>query len=112
MGLYIKIDTDNVILGSQVPQEGYVWYEGEVPQYDAETQVLKWDENKIIVVDNKERITEKTKQKLAETDESIIRVIEDVIDVLIAKNIIDYQDLPEIVQEKQKERKLLREKLK
>lgn len=55
---------------------------------------------------------EEAKQKLAETDADMIRVIEDVIDVLIAKKIIDFKDLPEVVQEKLNERKSSREKIK
>jgi len=48
-------------------------------------------------------------QILALTDESIIRVLEDLIDLLIRKNIILFTDLPEQAQEKIRERKQARE---
>lgn len=46
---------------------------------------------------------------LALTDESIIRVLEDLIDLLIKKNIILFTELPEEAQEKIRERKQARE---
>ena len=48
-------------------------------------------------------------QILALTDESIIRVLEDLIDLLIKKNIILFTELPEEAQEKIRERKQARE---
>lgn len=58
------------------------------------------------------REKEEAKRQLAETDTKMIRVIEDIIDVLVAKKVIDYNDLAQEVQDKINERKLLREKLK
>jgi hypothetical protein len=48
-------------------------------------------------------------QILALTDESIIRVLEDLIDLLIKKNIILFTELPEQAQEKIRGRKQARE---
>lgn len=48
-------------------------------------------------------------QILSLTDESIIRVLEDLIDLLIKKNIILFTELPEQAQEKIRERKQARE---
>lgn len=49
--------------------------------------------------------------QLSETDSSFIRVIEDVIDVLIDKNVIMFTDLPPVVREKIMQRKSTRERL-
>ncbi|MDW7773512.1 MAG: hypothetical protein SCH71_11550 [Desulfobulbaceae bacterium] len=48
-------------------------------------------------------------QILALTDESIIRVLEDLIDLLIKKNVILFTELPVQAQEKIRERKQARE---
>lgn len=50
-------------------------------------------------------------QLLSLSDISIIRVIEDLIDVLIKKNVIMLTDLPEEARDKLKERKRVRQKL-
>jgi len=52
-----------------------------------------------------------TSLDLLATDLSMIRVIEDVIDILIAKNIIMFSELPQPVQEKLLRKKGQREKL-
>lgn len=62
--------------------------------------------------DRKQQEKQEALQKLAETDAKMARVIEDIIDVLVAKKVIDYNDLAQEVQDKINERKLLREKLK
>lgn len=48
---------------------------------------------------------------LSETDAGFIRVLEDVIDVLIEKNIIRFTDLPEAARQKMQQRQKLRENL-
>lgn len=48
---------------------------------------------------------------LSETDTGFIRVLEDVIDVLINKNIIRFTDLPEAARQKMQQRQQLRESL-
>jgi hypothetical protein len=50
-------------------------------------------------------------QLLSLTDTGIIRVLEDLIDLLIRKNIILFTDLPEEAQKKIRERKILRKKI-
>ena len=50
-------------------------------------------------------------QLLSLSDVSIIRVIEDLIDVLVKKNIIMLTDLPEEARDKLKERKNVRKKM-
>jgi len=50
MGVYIKYYNDYVMIGSQVPQEGYEWYDGEIPQLiDYELQYHKWENGKVVV---------------------------------------------------------------
>ena len=48
---------------------------------------------------------------LSLTDTGIIRVLEDLVDLLIRKNVILFTDLPEQAQKKIRERKMLREKI-
>ncbi|MCL7488828.1 MAG: hypothetical protein M8357_11730 [Desulfobulbaceae bacterium] len=50
-------------------------------------------------------------QLLSLSDISIIRVIEDLIDVLVKKNVIMLTDLPEEARDKLKERKRVRKKM-
>ena len=47
-------------------------------------------------------------QEIRESDLSLIRVIEDLVDVLIAKSVISINDLPPVVQKKLLKRKSLR----
>ena len=50
MGVYIKRYGDYVMIGSQVPQEGYEWYDGEIPQLiDYDLQYHKWQDGKIVI---------------------------------------------------------------
>ena len=48
------------------------------------------------------------RNQLAATDANMLRITEDVIDILVAKNIIKITDLPVSVQDKLTERKSLR----
>lgn len=48
---------------------------------------------------------------LSESDVGIIRILEDVIDLLVEKNIIMFTELPEDAQMKITERKLIRKKM-
>lgn len=50
-------------------------------------------------------------QVLNFSDSNLVRVLEDLIDLLIAKKLILFTDLPEEAQEKIRERKLLRSKI-
>lgn len=46
--------------------------------------------------------------RLAESDQALIRVVEDLIDTLIAKDLLHFTDLPEAAQAKLLERRSLR----
>lgn len=48
---------------------------------------------------------------LSISDLGIIRILEDLVDVLVAKNLIMYTDLPVDAQEKIRERKKVRERM-
>jgi len=48
---------------------------------------------------------------LNESDKEMIRVLEDLVDVLVAKNVITYTDLPEAAQRKLLSRQDIRERL-
>jgi hypothetical protein len=61
-----------------------------------------------IVPQNKKNVAT---SELSESDQSLIRVIEDIVDTLIAKNLIMFTDLPPQAQEKILERKSTRKKL-
>ncbi len=50
-------------------------------------------------------------QILSQSDVGIIRILEDVIDLLVEKNIIMFTELPEDAQMKIRERKLIRKKM-
>ena len=60
---------------------------------------------------NKSVDTDPWVQLLSLSDMSIIRILEDLIDLLIRKNIIMLTDLPEKAQTKISERKRVREKM-
>lgn len=55
--------------------------------------------------------TEQAKQVLSSTDLEMVRVIEDLIDLLISKNIFIITDLPEAVQSKLGARKKIRKEM-
>lgn len=55
--------------------------------------------------------TEQAKQALSETDSEMIRVIEDLVDLLISKNVFNFTDLPEVVQAKLGARKQIRQEM-
>ena len=60
---------------------------------------------------NKNVDTDPRMQLLSLSDNSIIRILEDLIDLLIRKNIILFTELPEQAQAKIRDRKRLREKI-
>ncbi|MFA7403347.1 MAG: hypothetical protein WC007_05100 [Pelobacteraceae bacterium] len=55
--------------------------------------------------------TDSWKQLMAMSDLGAVRILEDLIDVLIRKNIIHFTELPEHAQQRIRERKQLREKI-
>lgn len=55
--------------------------------------------------------TDSWEQSIAMSDFGAVRIIEDLIDVLIRKNVINFTDLPEQAQQKIREREHLRRKI-
>ena len=57
------------------------------------------------------RLAPETSSDLARTDLGLIRVVEDLIDTLMDKNILRFTDLPEAAQQKLMERRSLRKSM-
>lgn len=55
-----------------------------------------------------ERGADVSRERLAESDQALIRVVEDLIDTLVAKDLLHFTDLPEAAQAKLLERRSLR----
>lgn len=55
--------------------------------------------------------TESWKQLMALSDLGTVRIVEDLIDILVRKNILNFTDLPEHAQQRIWERKRIREKI-
>ena len=83
-------------------------------QTDVATEFLPGDHPDIqlflggIVPQNRKNVAT---AELSESDQNLIRVIEDIVDTLIAKNLIMFTDLPLHAQEKILERKSTRRKM-
>lgn len=57
---------------------------------------------------NEETGADISRERLAESDQALIRVVEDLIDTLVAKDLLHFTDLPEAAQAKLLERRTLR----
>ena len=55
--------------------------------------------------------TESWKQLMLHSDLGAVRIVEDLIDLLISKNVLNFTELPEHAQQRIWERKRLREKI-
>ncbi len=80
------------------------------PESNAREQKAIMDEE-ILEFLNKSVDTDPWVQLLSLSDMSIIRILEDLIDLLIRKNVIMLTDLPEEAQSKIRERKRVRKKI-
>jgi len=97
--LYVERDNDgNIIALHRKPEPG------------ADEQKAIMDEE-IFEFLNKSVDTDPWVQLLSLSDIGIIRILEDLIDLLVRKNIILFTDLPEEAQSKISERKRVREKI-
>lgn len=54
---------------------------------------------------------EHSKNALQESDLEFVRVVEDLIDLLVSKNYIQFTDLPDVAQQKFRQRRSLRGKM-
>jgi CRISPR/Cas system-associated protein endoribonuclease Cas2 len=80
------------------------------PTRNASEQKAAMDEEVLEFV-KKNVDTDSLRLLLSLSDSSLIRIIEDLVDLLIKKNIILFTDLPEQAQVKIRERKRVREEL-
>lgn len=91
--IYVKRDsTGRVTAVSQEPMEGF------------ETA------NEISASETNELLSSAADSHFQSSDLEFIRVLDDVIDLLISKNIILFTELPEVVQEKYTQRTQMRER--
>jgi len=91
--IYVKRDaTGRVIAVSQEPMEGF----------------KQTDESAASEIN--EVLASATDSLFQSSDLEFIRVLDDVIDLLIAKNLILFTELPEVVQEKYTQRTQMRER--
>ena len=82
----------------------------QAPTEKATEQKVMMDEEVIAFLD-KDGELDSWIQLLSLSDISIIRVIEDLIDALVKKNVLMLTDLPEEARDKLKERKRVRKKM-
>ena len=108
MKRYYKLDKNGKILASYArQQEGQELLHLEEP----ENSYHEWNGSEWIF--NQDRYdTETAIDDLSQSDNDMIRVIEDLIDVLIDKNVIVIDDLPVEAKDKINNRKSLRDKIK
>ena len=97
--LYVKRDTaGNIIALNNKPEPG-----AQEQKSIMDDEILKFLDKSVD--------TDPWVQLLSLSDISIIRILEDLIDLLIRKNVILFTELPEQAQAKIRERKMVREKL-
>jgi hypothetical protein len=82
----------------------------QTPTQNATEQKTMLDEEVVSFL-SKSGVLDSWVQLLSLSDISIIRVIEDLIDVLVKKNVIMLTDLPEEARNKLRERKKVRNKM-
>lgn len=91
--IYVKRDpTGRVVAVSQEPMEGFE------------------PTNEISAAETNELLRSATDSHFQSSDLEFIRVLDDVIDLLISKNIILFTELPEVVQVKYTQRTQMRER--
>ena len=72
----------------------------QVPPNDPELQAFLQDAG-----------NDQARERLSESDLEMVRVIEDLVDVLIGKNVFNFTDLPRVAQKKLLDRRQLRRNL-
>ncbi|WP_428608285.1 tryptophan synthase subunit beta like protein [Sedimenticola sp.] len=80
------------------------------PRAEAQEEIPASDEAVLAFLLSGNADRQETKSYLSQTDDEMIRVVEDVIDLLIKKNLILLTDLPDAAQRKLIMRKRLRAK--
>ena len=93
---YVTRNSDGIIQGiyDSPPESNSQWMEMQSPE--------------VMEFLQRAEIVDKAKQELSSTDYEMVRVIDDLIDLLIAKQIFIFTELPQVVQKKLGTRKKLR----
>lgn len=93
---YVSRNSDNAIIGlhNSPPEPDSQWLEINNPE--------------VLDFLAKIKTSKQAKHTLSATDYEMVRVIEDVIDLLVAKQLCMFTDLPEVVQAKLGARKQIR----
>lgn len=96
---YIKRDIDNKIYSiAQQPDSEH-------------SEFISATNPELVLFLTQQSATEDAKQTLAESDKDIARITEDLIRLMVNKNIILFTDLPDVVQQKLLSREKLRSHL-
>jgi len=91
--MYVKYNTEgNIEALSRTEQAGFIWVDAQAPELATFLSELK----------------SPLQQSLEQSDQSLVRVLEDLVNVLIAKGVIRFTDLPDAAQDKLLTRKQLR----
>ena len=112
MSLYITIDENNNITGYGKNGDIEITEYPTIDGQPAHKNLCKWNGEKVILKNQNEIDSDNAVKMLPETDNSMIRIIEDLIDTLIDKNVIALNDLPKEAKDKINNRKTLRNKIK
>ncbi|MBF0587846.1 MAG: hypothetical protein HQL53_01830 [Magnetococcales bacterium] len=102
MGLhfYVMRDDDNRVVSiSSNPQEGH---DEVLPAGHPEVV-------RLVVGDSASAEGTSSQVNLMHTDHKMVRIIEDLIDILVKKEVINYTDLPEVVTNKLSHRRQMRQ---
>ena len=97
--LYVERDDNGNIIGLHRSPD---------PKADEQKSIM---DEEILAFLNKNVDTDTWVRLLSLSDIGIIRILEDLIDLLIRKNVILFTDLPEEAQSKIRERKKVRERI-
>jgi hypothetical protein len=97
--LYVERDDNGKIIGLHRSPD---------PKADEQKSIM---DEEILAFLNKNVDTDPWVRLLSLSDIGIIRILEDLIDLLIRKNVILFTDLPEEAQSKIRERKKVRERI-
>jgi hypothetical protein len=97
--VFIKRDPQgNIVAIAKVATEGY-------------TEQLPEDHPDVSKFLTPEQVKNLAKQMLTQSDTDMIRIIEDVIDILVQKNVIQFTELPGTAQDKILSRKRFRKQI-
>lgn len=94
--IYIERGTDGKIIALY-----------NAPNPAAQEQKTMMDEEVLAFLD----ASDSWQELMSRTDLASVRILEDLIDILVRKNIINFTELPEHAQQRISERKRLREKI-